>query len=63
MYLITTNNPPRLDSKKWSPKFCNFIEKMLGKEPKDRVTSEDVKFIKYNEGSLITISPRYPCMC
>lgn len=36
---------------------------MLGKEPKDRVTSEEVKFIKYNEGSSITISSGHPCMC
>lgn len=42
MYLITTQDPPRLDATKWSPEFCQFVEKMLMKEPSDRVSADDV---------------------
>jgi serine/threonine protein kinase len=40
MLMISSKDPPRLDNKKWSPEFCNFIEKCLAKEIENRSSCE-----------------------
>lgn len=29
MYMITSKDAPRLNNEKWSPEFCDFVEKCL----------------------------------
>jgi serine/threonine protein kinase len=42
MFEISTKEAPRLDSKKWSPQFCDFVEKCLQKDPSKRSSCEDL---------------------
>ncbi|CAI7997160.1 Misshapen-like kinase 1 [Geodia barretti] len=43
LFLIPRNPPPRLkQTKKWSPRFINFIEQCLTKDPTKRPTSDEL---------------------
>lgn len=57
LFLIPRNPPPRLkQTKKWGPRFINFIEQCLTKEPTKRPTSDELlrhSFVtEFNERSV-----------
>eukprot|EP01121_Diplochlamys_sp_Union-15-3_P018574 TRINITY_DN6788_c0_g2_i1.p1 TRINITY_DN6788_c0_g2~~TRINITY_DN6788_c0_g2_i1.p1 ORF type:complete len:119 (-),score=22.56 TRINITY_DN6788_c0_g2_i1:100-414(-) len=51
MYAITVSEPPKLkEPNKWSPEFCDFVEKCLKKIPDQRPSTAVLLAHKYFDG-------------
>lgn len=42
LYNIAHNPPPKIDSAKWSPDFCNFVDMALQKDPEQRYSTDQL---------------------
>lgn len=42
LYNIAQNEPPKIDAKRWSPEFCNFVDMCLKKDPDARFSTDQL---------------------